>query len=202
MRQQTTARKAKAALIGMVGLALLAVGAVACSSGTSNSDKTSTAAAGQPASASSPAAAADTPTVAAATSPQASTTTAAGASSATIQAKAVPATGLKDVTGAALTQYLTDGDGNTLYIFKNDVPNSGKSAVPAAIAANWPPVTTTGAPAAGTGITASALGSFTGADGKTWVTYNGMPLYYYAGDKAAGDTKGEGLGGIWFAVGP
>ncbi|HEY7801180.1 MAG TPA: hypothetical protein VIE40_00770 [Dehalococcoidia bacterium] len=204
MRQHTTAWKAKAALIGIVGLALLAVGAVACSSGTSSSDKTSTAAAGQPASASSPAAAADTPTVEAASTPEAATTTAAGGDTGgeKIQAMAVPATGLKDVNGTALTQYLTDEDGMTMYIFKTDVPNSGKSSVPAAIAANWPPVTTDGAPVAGTGITASALGTFADADGKMQVTYNGMPLYYYINDKAAGDTKGEGLGGIWFAVGP
>jgi predicted lipoprotein with Yx(FWY)xxD motif len=205
MKQKTAAWKAKAALIGVGVIAAVAVVAAACGGGTSNSDKTATAAAGAPAASNTPAAAADTPTSTAATTPEAGSTTAAGGATGegeTIQAMAAPASGLKDVSGAALTQYLTDEDGMTMYIFKNDVANSGKSAVPASIAANWPPVTTDGAPVAGTGIDASALGTFTGADGKTWVTYKGMPLYYYAGDSAAGDTKGEGLAGIWFAVGP
>ena len=35
-------------------------------------------------------------------------------------------------------------------------------------------------------------------DGKTQVTYNGHPLYYFASDTAAGDAKGNGYGGIWF----
>ena len=30
------------------------------------------------------------------------------------------------------------------------------------------------------------------SDGKQWVTYNGLPLYYFANDKAPGDTKGQG----------
>jgi predicted lipoprotein with Yx(FWY)xxD motif len=33
------------------------------------------------------------------------------------------------------------------------------------------------------------------------VSYNGMPLYYYAADSAAGDTKGQGVGGVWFVAG-
>jgi predicted lipoprotein with Yx(FWY)xxD motif len=32
------------------------------------------------------------------------------------------------------------------------------------------------------------------------VTYGGKPLYHFAGDTAAGDTKGQGLNGLWFVV--
>ena len=27
-------------------------------------------------------------------------------------------------------------------------------------------------------------------------------LYYFSGDAAAGDTNGQGVGGIWYVVGP
>jgi predicted lipoprotein with Yx(FWY)xxD motif len=34
------------------------------------------------------------------------------------------------------------------------------------------------------------------------VAYDGAPLYYYAGDTAAGDTKGQGMGEVWFIATP
>ena len=39
-------------------------------------------------------------------------------------------------------------------------------------------------------------------DGREQVTYNGLPLYYFANDKAPGDTKGQGVGGVWFVAAP
>ena len=45
--------------------------------------------------------------------------------------------------------------------------------------------------------------STTRSDGKPEVTYNGHPLYYYAGDQRPGDTNGQGLnqfGGGWYVV--
>lgn len=204
-------------LLAVMAVSAIALAAVACGSGTSSSDKTSTAAAGAGGASSSPAAQATTASSSAnETSAYATQTAAAGASgtpaagttaaapggggAAMVNAMTAPSA-LMDETGASVMQYLTDEKGNTLYYFKNDVANSGKSAVPASIAANWPPFTTTGAPAAGSGVSGT-LGTFTGPDGSMWVTYNGKPLYYYKGDSAPGDTKGEGLAGIWYVVGP
>lgn len=34
------------------------------------------------------------------------------------------------------------------------------------------------------------------------VTYNGWPLYYFARDKQAGDTTGQGVGQVWYVVSP
>jgi hypothetical protein len=42
--------------------------------------------------------------------------------------------------------------------------------------------------------------TITRADGTVQVTYNHMPLYYFAGDSAAGDTKGQGTLGVWFVA--
>ena len=39
-------------------------------------------------------------------------------------------------------------------------------------------------------------------DGTMIVTYNGMPLYYWVNDKAAGDVTGQNVGGVWFVVSP
>jgi predicted lipoprotein with Yx(FWY)xxD motif len=32
------------------------------------------------------------------------------------------------------------------------------------------------------------------------MTYGGKPLYYFAGDAKPGDTNGQGVGSMWFAV--
>ena len=39
-------------------------------------------------------------------------------------------------------------------------------------------------------------------DGGKQLTYKGMPLYFYKGDLKAGDTKGNGVGGVWFVAKP
>jgi hypothetical protein len=47
------------------------------------------------------------------------------------------------------------------------------------------------------------VGTTPRSDGGAQVTYNGHPLYLFAGDQAAGDTNGQGLtefGGSWFAL--
>ena len=105
--------------------------------------------------------------------------------------------------GTAMTSLgtiLVDGKGRSLYMYGADTPRSGKSACAGACLAAWPPLT--GAPSAGSGVDASKLGTITGTDGSTQVTYNGWPLYYFAKDSAAGQTTGQGVGGIWWVVSP
>jgi len=105
-----------------------------------------------------------------------------------------------NVATTSLGSTLVDGTGRTLYLFENDT--SSASTCTGACAGTWPALTTSGAPTAGSGVDASMLGTTTRDDGTTQVTYNGHPVYRYAGDSAAGDTKGEGIGGTWFAVSP
>ena len=148
--------------------------AAACG-GTSSSDKTATAAA-----------AGSKPATPVATKASGAPTSAANA--------------LKIVTDPTLGQFLTGSNGMTLYIFKNDVANSGKSAAEA-LAASWPPLCPCGSPVAGAGMT-GALATITRADGKQQVTYKGLPLYTFVNDKAPGDTKGQGVNGVWFVAAP
>jgi predicted lipoprotein with Yx(FWY)xxD motif len=98
----------------------------------------------------------------------------------------------------ALGQILTDAQGMTLYATKND--SSGQPTCTGNCAQLWPPFATNGQPEAGAGVDLGLLGTVTRDDGSTQVTYNGMPLYLYSGDKAPGDTNGQGIGGVWYVV--
>ena len=93
---------------------------------------------------------------------------------------------------------LIDGEGMTLYVFDNDTDEN--STCYDDCEANWPPLT--GDVTAGEGVDDSLLGTSEREDGTTQVTYAGKPLYYFAGDQAAGDTNGQAVGDIWWVVGP
>jgi predicted lipoprotein with Yx(FWY)xxD motif len=107
---------------------------------------------------------------------------------------------------ASLGSFLVDANGMTLYVFTKDTAATGSntavSACTGGCATLWPPLLTNGAPSAGTGATASLLGTLTRPDGSVQVTYNGWPLYDYSLDKTAGDTNGQGFKGVWFALTP
>ena len=99
--------------------------------------------------------------------------------------------------------FLTDASGRSLYLWVRDTTTM--SMCSGSCATYWPPLTTSGAPTAGTGVTASDLGTISRSDGTKQVTYAGHPLYYFAGDKAAGQTNGEGSNGFgapWYLVAP
>jgi predicted lipoprotein with Yx(FWY)xxD motif len=100
-----------------------------------------------------------------------------------------------------LGRILVDSQGRTVYTFAKDM--NGTSSCSGQCATFWPPVVAKGKPTAGTGVTASMVGSTTGSGGTMQVTYAGHPLYTYAGDTAPGQAKGNGLtdfGGLWSAV--
>ena len=99
--------------------------------------------------------------------------------------------------------YLADGGGKTLYLFEAD--KNGTSTCTGECAKFWPPLTSSSTASAGSGVTQSMLGTTKRSDGTTQITYANHPLYYFAEDKSAGDTKGQGLnlsGGLWYLVSP
>ena len=144
------------------------------------------------------------PTAAASTAAESAAPSAAAASEA---ASAAPSAAsgaytLTIVTSATVGKYLSGEDGKTLYEFSVDsTPN--KSACTGSCATNWPPfVLDTGETAvAGAGVTGT-IATFARDDGSTQVSYNGKPLYYFANDKAAGDTNGQGIAGKWKVAAP
>jgi predicted lipoprotein with Yx(FWY)xxD motif len=90
-----------------------------------------------------------------------------------------------------------------LYDFPPDT--HGTSTCYGACAALWPPLTTTGKPHAGAGVSSALLSTTKRSDGKLEVTYGGHPLYYYVADTKPGQTTGQGLiqfGAPWWAISP
>ena len=101
----------------------------------------------------------------------------------------------------SLGAVLVNASGRTLYVFAAD--RNGKSACSGVCATYWPPVLAKGKPSAGPGTRSSLLGTTKRADGKLQVTYNRHPLYTFALDRKAGETKGQGLndfGANWWVV--
>ena len=152
-----------------------------------------------------------TPTAAPATSAPATAAPATSAPATSAPATTAPATvaPVSTPTGpanlavgqnATLGSFLTDSNGMTLYLYTQDTANTSNCTGNCAV--TWPPFLTNGTPVAGTGVTASMLGTITRADGSTQVTYNGWPLYYYNQDTAAGATNGEGVGSTWYVMTP
>ena len=107
------------------------------------------------------------------------------------------------VAKSSLGSILVDASGRTLYLFKAD--SATMSACTGACATAWPPLLANGTPTAGTGLTASKLGTITRSGGTRQVTYNGHPLYLFIKDTKPGQTTGQGVtafGAAWFAVSP
>jgi predicted lipoprotein with Yx(FWY)xxD motif len=107
--------------------------------------------------------------------------------------------GVTDIGG--LGKVLVDSNGRTVYLFEKDT--GPKSTCFGACATEWPPVTTTGKPSAGDGVTASMLGTAKRSDGTTQVTYGGHPLYLFEADKKPGDATGQNVdafGAEWYVL--
>jgi len=93
---------------------------------------------------------------------------------------------------------LVDGSGLTLY--RNAEESGATIKCTGACATTWPPMLASGGAAvAGAGVKGT-LSTVTRPDGGVQVTFNGMPLYLFTGDKKAGDANGQGISQIWFAV--
>ena len=97
---------------------------------------------------------------------------------------------------------LTNAQGKTLYWFAIDTPTTSKCT--GSCATFWPPVIGTVTVAAGTTLP-HAFGTISRSGGQVQATYDGHPLYTYAGDSAPGQVNGNGKnvsGGLWWAMTP
>jgi predicted lipoprotein with Yx(FWY)xxD motif len=121
------------------------------------------------------------------TTAQPTETTAAPAEDAAV---AVASTDLGDV--------LVDAEGFTLYVFDNDEPNTSNCT--GDCLDNWPRATADSGFAVDGALDQSMFATID-VDGATQLTVNERPLYRFAADANPGDVNGQGVGGIWWAVG-
>lgn len=106
---------------------------------------------------------------------------------------------------ADLGTVLVDANGYALYMFPPD--HQHEVTCTGACAGTWPPVLLTPGqqPAGGPGINPALLSSLPNPEGGQVATYNGWPLYTYAGDTVPGQITGQALdlnGGYWYLMRP
>jgi predicted lipoprotein with Yx(FWY)xxD motif len=117
-------------------------------------------------------------------------------SSASSSRAAAAASTVKTATITGVT-VLTNSKGFTLYSFAPDTATTSKCD--GACAQNWPPVQ---GPVTAAGVTGK-FGTIKRSDGSIQATFDGHPLYTFAGDTSPGQAKGNGLnaaGGLWHEI--
>ncbi len=134
-------------------------------------------------------------------------TSAAGSGGQPATAGPSPYYEVKTAFVSRLGTILVDGQGLTLYMFVPD-DQRGESTCYNECASGWPPLrlpTGVTNPVAAGHAEVSLLGTTTRKDGGLQVTYNGWPLYTWAGDSGPGQATGQGLnnlGGVWYVLSP
>ncbi len=100
---------------------------------------------------------------------------------------------------SSMGKILVAPNGMTLYTFDKDTKGAATSACTGKCIAAWPPfVAEAGAMAEGDWTMVDVVDKDGKAE-KMWA-YDGMPLYFWVKDAKAGDTTGDGVGGVWHVV--
>jgi predicted lipoprotein with Yx(FWY)xxD motif len=97
---------------------------------------------------------------------------------------------------------LTLKGGDTLYRLTKD--STDKSVCTGKCATVWIPVVLAAGQKSPVGVGVGHLGSFARSNGQRQVTYEGIPLYTFTGDKKAGDVTGniKDTWGQWWSINP
>jgi predicted lipoprotein with Yx(FWY)xxD motif len=93
---------------------------------------------------------------------------------------------------------VVDGNGLTVYMFDADSQGAETSTCDAGCLGSWPLVP--GDDDVSLDGVTGTVGTVTATDGSTQLTLNGWPLYYWAGDSAAGDATGQGVSDVWWVL--
>jgi predicted lipoprotein with Yx(FWY)xxD motif len=96
------------------------------------------------------------------------------------------------IGNTAKGEVFTNEHGMTLYTFKKDAANSGKSMCYGKCAKAWPPLMAASGFAAQDGWS-----DITRKGGGKQLAYHGKPVYTFVKDKKPGDIKGDGFKHAW-----
>lgn len=106
------------------------------------------------------------------------------------------------IASTDLGDVVVDAEGMTLYMFDNDTQGGDTSACTGQCLEQWPPLFADSETPTGSADITGELGTIESPEGELHVTLNGWPLYYWVNDKAAGDTTGQAVGGVWWVLDP
>ena len=95
---------------------------------------------------------------------------------------------------AKVGSVIVDARGRTLYRFTAEA--EGVPVCTGACVGTWPPALAGSA----SGLPEHVATIRRPDGGKLQLTYDGHPLYRYAGDRSKADANGQGVGGQWFVV--
>lgn len=112
----------------------------------------------------------------------------------------VATTDLKTAT-SSLGPIVVDGNGMSLYFYTKDTKGTTVSACTGDCLVKWPVAVSASTTPKIEGVTGT-VATIKTPDGKNQITLNGMPLYYFFQDAKAGDTLGQGVGGVWYLASP
>ena len=109
---------------------------------------------------------------------------------------------VKAVKSKSFGTILVSAKGRTLYRYTVDRRNTNRCTSNPTCNKYWPPLLVKAGtkPTAGGGAKAALLGTIKAKNGMRQVTYAGWPLYYFIGDSAAGQTKGQAFEKQWYVV--
>jgi predicted lipoprotein with Yx(FWY)xxD motif len=119
----------------------------------------------------------------------------AAASDATVDPNAVVHT-----EETALGTIVVDQEGFTLYAFFNDT--DGESTCTGDCLANWPAAVVEGGDLNVGDLDPALFSTVENPEAGTMLKMGDWPLYRFAGDAAPGDLNGQGVGEVWYVVGP
>jgi predicted lipoprotein with Yx(FWY)xxD motif len=97
---------------------------------------------------------------------------------------------------------LVAANGHTLYRYTPDSKGVNRCSAVPACNAYWPALVVKAGtkPSAGAGVSAKLLGTIKAPHGMVQITYAGYPVYFFSGDKKAGQTNGQGFESKWYVV--
>ena len=128
---------------------------------------------------------------------------AGGAASEMVAASTASSNGTVDVAKtSALGTVLVGSNGHTLYRYTVDDKNINRCSNVPACKTYWPALLVKAGtkPTVATGASAKLVGTIDAGHGMRQVTYAGFPLYFFAGDKKAGQTNGQEFEEKWYVV--